>query len=49
MHGGASPGGPRGKANGNYKHGSFTAEAIALRQHMRIWIQDMGALAKAVE
>ena len=32
MHGGASPGAPRGKANGNYKHGQFTEEAVYMRR-----------------
>jgi hypothetical protein len=32
MHGGSSPGAPKGKANGNYKTGRFTCEAIAQRQ-----------------
>ena len=32
MHGGASPGAPRGKANGSYKHGRFTTEAIESRR-----------------
>ena len=30
MHGGApGSGGPKGRRNGNYKHGRYTAEAIA--------------------
>jgi hypothetical protein len=32
MHGGASPGAPRGEANGNYKHGLFTAEAVHMHR-----------------
>ena len=39
MHGGASPGAPRGKANGNYKHGRFTAEAIASRRGLNALIR----------
>ena len=27
MHGGASPGAPKGEHNGNYRHGRFTNEA----------------------
>ena len=32
MHGGSSPGAPRGKANGNYRHGDFTNEALEQRR-----------------
>ncbi len=32
MHGGTSPGAPRGKANGNYRHGHFTHEALQQRR-----------------
>lgn len=33
MHGGAKgAGAPKGKANGQWKHGGWTAEAIALRR-----------------
>jgi glucans biosynthesis protein len=33
MHGGAvGSGGPKGARNGNYKHGRYTAEAIALSE-----------------
>lgn len=33
-HGGAKgSGGPKGEANGAYKHGGYTSEAIAMRQH----------------
>jgi len=39
MHGGASPGAPRGKANGSYKHGRFTAEAIERRRGLNALIR----------
>jgi len=39
MHGGASPGAPRGKANARYKHGRFTAEAIASRRGLNALIR----------
>ena len=39
MHGGASPGAPRRKANGSYKHGRFTAEAIASRRGLNALIR----------
>lgn len=32
MHGGLSPGAPKGEANGSYRHGGETNEAVALRQ-----------------
>ena len=28
LHGGLSPGAPRGSKNGNFRHGNWTAEAI---------------------
>ncbi len=31
MHGGKSPGAPKGEANGNYPHGGRTKQAIAAR------------------
>jgi len=34
LHGGRSPGGPKGQANGNYRHGGFTCEAIAARREL---------------
>ena len=45
MHGGA-PGssGPKGSHNGNYKHGQYTAEAIASRRWLRQYISDARAL-----
>jgi hypothetical protein len=37
MHGGApGSGGPKGARNGNYKHGRYTAEAIASRR----WVSE---------
>lgn len=35
LHGGRSPGAPKADANGNYKNGTFTAEAIQERQWLR--------------
>jgi hypothetical protein len=35
MHGGAEgSGAPKGKRNGNYRHGFYTAEAVAQRRAM---------------
>ena len=48
MHGGASPGAPTGKANGNYRHGDFTTEAVqqrrALNELIRLLRQTAGEL-----
>jgi hypothetical protein len=35
LHGGLSPGAPRGARNGNYKHGGWTKEAIEERRWLR--------------
>ena len=48
MHGGSSPGAPRGEANGNYRHGRFTCEAIEQRRQLNAWIRRMGQLAQEV-
>ena len=48
MHGGASPGAPKGQANGNYRHGHYTCEAIEERRQLRDWIKVMGRLAREV-
>ena len=49
MHGGKSPGAPKGERNGAYKHGRFTNEAIAMRQQIRAWVREMEQIAEAVE
>jgi hypothetical protein len=46
MHGGASPGAPKGKANGNYRNGRFTCEAIEERRQLAAWIRAMGQIAR---
>jgi glucans biosynthesis protein len=38
LHGGLSPGAPRGSDNGNYKNGDWTTDAIAERQ----WLRSLG-------
>ncbi|WP_367183372.1 HGGxSTG domain-containing protein [Phenylobacterium sp.] len=35
MHGGKSPGAPRGSKNGNYRHGLFTLELAEARKRLR--------------
>jgi hypothetical protein len=37
LHGGLSPGAPKGSQNGNYKNGEWTAEAIEERK----WLRDL--------
>jgi hypothetical protein len=48
MHGGASPGAPRGKRNGNYKHGRFTAEATEQGRQLNVWIRAMAEIAQEI-
>ena len=49
MHGGApGSGGPKGRRNGNYKHGRYTAEAIASRRWVRQFTRDVKALTKTL-
>jgi uncharacterized protein YjcR len=45
MHGGPSPGAPKGNKNA-LKHGLYTAEAIAQRREMSAWMRAMRALAR---
>jgi hypothetical protein len=35
IHGGASPGAPRGERNGQWKHGRYSLETIELRRAIR--------------
>jgi hypothetical protein len=45
MHGGAlGSGGPKGRRNGNYKHGWYTAEAIASRKWLRQLVHEAKVL-----
>jgi hypothetical protein len=48
MHGGSSPGAPKGDANGNYRHGRFTCESIEMRRQLAAWIREMNQLAEDV-
>jgi hypothetical protein len=48
MHGGGSPGAPRGNKNA-YRHGRYTAEAIASRREIAGLIRSMKALATSTE
>ncbi len=40
LHGGLSPGAPRGRGNCNYKNGEWTAEAIEERRWLRSLVRD---------
>jgi hypothetical protein len=46
LHGGRSPGAPRGRDNGNFKDGTFTAEAVEERQWLKSVVR---TYAKALE
>jgi hypothetical protein len=46
LHGGHSPGAPKGTGNGNYNGGDFTAEAIKERQWLRTLVRTYGKLEK---
>ncbi len=48
MHGGSSPGAPRGEANGNYKTGRYTCEAIEQRRQLNAWTRAMAQAAQEV-
>jgi hypothetical protein len=39
LHGGLSPGAPRGRKNGNFKNGEWTAEAIEERRWLRLLVR----------
>jgi hypothetical protein len=45
---GAGGGGPKGKSNGNYRHGGFTCEAIAQKQEISAWAKAMALFAKNI-
>ncbi|HEY8033335.1 MAG TPA: HGGxSTG domain-containing protein [Methylocella sp.] len=42
LHGGLSPGAPRGDRNGNFKDGAWTAEAIEERRWLRSLVKQFG-------
>ena len=46
LHGGRSTGAPKGRANGNYINGDFTAEATEERQWLRSLVRTYGKLEK---
>jgi hypothetical protein len=49
MHGGAKgSGGPRGRRNGNFKHGRCTRETVELRRAVRARVLEIRRLVGAV-
>ena len=48
MHGGRSPGAPKGNENA-FKHGRYTAEAIAERREFAALLRDMKGLVEVVD
>jgi hypothetical protein len=49
MHGGAQgSGGPRGDHNGNFKHGLWTQETLAMRGTVRAKLREARALLQAI-
>ncbi|MGA7453532.1 MAG: HGGxSTG domain-containing protein [Rhodoplanes sp.] len=42
LHGGLSPGAPRGQRNVNFRDGHWTAEAIAERRWLRSLVREFG-------
>jgi hypothetical protein len=48
MHGGLSPGAPKGNRNA-FKHGRYSADAIAIRREVAALIRAMRALAGDAE
>lgn len=48
MHGGASPGAPKGNSHA-FKHGRYTAKAIASRREVAALIRAMKGLTAAVD
>jgi len=48
MHGGVSPGAPKGNRHA-FKHGRYTAKAIAERREFAALLRDVKALVKQVE
>jgi hypothetical protein len=47
LHGGLSPGAPRGPKNGNFRNGDWTAEAIEERKWLRSLVQSFAKTASA--
>lgn len=48
LHGGKSPGAPKGNRNA-FKHGLYTAEAMARRRELALLLRSARRLVKAIE
>lgn len=48
MHGGSSPGAPKGERNGMFRHGRYTNEATVQRRELNAWIRVMRWSAEEV-
>jgi hypothetical protein len=48
MHGGKAPGAPKGNSHA-FKHGRYTAEAIAERRELMALVRDMKGLIDEVD
>lgn len=48
MHGGRSPGAPKGKANGMYRHGRSTNQALAQRRELSALIKAARGMAQKI-
>jgi hypothetical protein len=46
LHGGRSTGAPKGRANGNYRDGTFAAEAVQEREWLRSLVRTYGKMEK---
>jgi hypothetical protein len=47
LHGGLSPGAPRGAKNGNFRNGDWTAEAIEERKWLRSLVRSFAKTGTA--
>jgi hypothetical protein len=48
MHGGSSPGAPNGEANGNYRSGRFTKQAMTVRRELDQVIRHLQRFANEI-
>lgn len=47
-HHGAGGGAPKGKANGNYRHGNYTREAVASRKELAAFLRQARHLIESI-
>jgi hypothetical protein len=48
LHGGRSPGAPKGEMNGNYRHGRYTREMLAERRQLTELLRESRELLSRV-